>query len=402
MSNALRAGAALIFFTAAANAQTALTVQQAVERALATHGLIQAGESRVRAAEGLRQQASLFMNPRLVLQAENLRTYGNPPFQYLRDMDHFAYLQHTFETANRRVLRTELASANVARTEFERETIAAQIRGRVKNAYWAAAGARQIQRWLDEDLIRFGEIVRYHELRVREGAMAESDLLRVRLEQSRLRLAASNARLNAERAAIDLWREMGSRDFPPVEFADSLETMHDPQAPAAGRAEVRLARQIAEQARRNVRLQQALARPNFDLVFGYKRSGALDMMMAGFQIDLPMSNRNQGNVAAAAAEVRAAEATLAAVEAQVNAEAEAARRAVEIRREQLASVIASMRSQAGESQRIADAAYRAGGIELLRLLDAERARIETQVLYYQTLAEYQQAVAALETALGVS
>ena len=61
-----------------------------------------------------------------------------------------------------------------------------------------------------------------------------------------------------------------------------------------------------------------------------------------------------------------------------------------------------MRSQADDSQRIADAAYRAGGFELLRLLDAERARIETQVLYYQTLAEYQQAVAALETALGVS
>jgi outer membrane protein TolC len=57
--------------------------------------------------------------------------------------------------------------------------------------------------------------------------------------------------------------------------------------------------------------------------------------------------------------------------------------------------------QAAESARISRAAYREGGWDLLRLLDAERLRIETQSLYYQALAEYRQSIAELETAMGV-
>ena len=124
-------------------------------------------------------------------------------------------------------------------------------------------------------------------------------------------------------------------------------------------------------------------------------------MLAGVQVDLPVSNRNQGNLSAALAEVKTAESTLAAVEAVVRAEVEGARRAVTIRQSQIESIMKVMRAQSEESQRIAAAAYRVGGVELLRLLDAERARIETQILYFQTLTEYQQAVSALETALGL-
>jgi len=39
---------------------------------------------------------------------------------------------------------------------------------------------------------------------------------------------------------------------------------------------------------------------------------------------------------------------------------------------------------------------------LLRLLDAQRAQIEAQLLYVKTLTEYRQALVTLETAMGVS
>ena len=386
--------------------QMPLTVDEAVARALTSNGLLAAGTNRIAAAEGLRRQAGLMPNPKLVLQLENTRPYGNPAFQFNRDTDQFAYLQYMFETANKRGLRTEAAAANVQRVELEREALAAQIRARVKAAYWLAAGAAQIQRWLDDDVTRFDEIVNYHRIRVREGAAAESDLLRVQLEASRLRLSASNAQLVAGRTRIDLLREMGQREFPEVTFTDSVESIRGeisdpPEAALERRAEVKLARQIHAAALSQARLQQALAKPNIDILAGYKRTGGLDTMLAGVQVDLPFANRNQGNLAAALSEAKVAESTMAAVEAVVRAEVEGARRAVTIRKTQLDSILGAMRMQASESQRIATAAYRVGGVELLRLLDAERARIETQILYYQTLSEYQQAVSALEAALGL-
>lgn len=402
----MRIGILALVACGCALGQMPLTVQDAVSRALTSHGLLAAGQSRIAAAEGLRRQAALMPNPKLVLQLENTRPYGNPAFQFNRDTDQFAYLQYMFETANKRGLRTEAAAANVQRVELERETLASQIRARVKAAYWQAAGAAQIQRWLDDDVTRFDEIVNYHQIRVREGAAAESDLLRVQLEASRLRLSASNARLTADRARIDLLREMGQSEFPELTFTDSVESIRPeipdpPESALERRAEVKLARQVRTAALSQARLQQALAKPNIDILAGYKRTGGLDTMIAGVQVDLPIANRNQGNLAAALSDAKVAESTLAAVEAVVRAEVEGARRAVTIRKTQLDSILGAMRAQSTESQRIASAAYRVGGVELLRLLDAERARIETQVLYYQTLSEYQQAVSALEAALGL-
>ena len=313
--------------------QLPLTLQDALDRALSTHGLLAAGQNRVSAAEGLQRQAGLMPNPRLVLQLENVRPYGNPAFQFNRDTDQFAYLQYMFETAGKRGLRGEVAAAVVGRAEMEREMLAAQIRARVKLAYWQAAGAAQIQRWLDEDFNRFGEVVRYHEVRVKEGATAESDLLRVQLEASRLRLSASNARLAAERARIDLLREMGQREFPELIFSDSIETIRPEITEVAEsalerRSEVKLARQVQLAAQRQARLQEALSKPNVDVLLGYKRTAGLDTMLAGVQMELPMANRNQGNLSAALSEVKVAESNLAAVEAVVRAEVESARRSV--------------------------------------------------------------------------
>jgi outer membrane protein TolC len=61
-----------------------------------------------------------------------------------------------------------------------------------------------------------------------------------------------------------------------------------------------------------------------------------------------------------------------------------------------------MLQRADESARIALAAYREGGADLLRLLDAQRVRIELETLYYRTLSEYRQSIVALETAMGVN
>jgi cobalt-zinc-cadmium efflux system outer membrane protein len=59
-----------------------------------------------------------------------------------------------------------------------------------------------------------------------------------------------------------------------------------------------------------------------------------------------------------------------------------------------------MRARANDVYQIVDAAYRETGSDLLRLLDAERIKIETEVTYARALSEFQQSAVALETAQG--
>jgi cobalt-zinc-cadmium efflux system outer membrane protein len=392
----------------AASAQTTLSLREAVSRALAIHPLLAAGSSRIEASQGLQRQAGLRPNPRLVFQVENLRSGGIPSFDYSRDADTFLYLTQPLETAGKRGRRVEAAAAGLRRSELERELLAHRIAGQVKRAYWAAAGAQRLHELLLETERNFRQVVEYHELRVREGAMAEADLLRVRLEGERLAINANSAALEAERARIQLLREMGQAEFPDTRLTEPFEeTGAPPPEPAIAQAlenrpEMKLARQALEQTRAAVRLAEVEWKPDVELLAGYKRTAGFTTALAGIQFGLPFLNRNQGRIAAITAEFRAAESDLAATGAVVAAEVRSAFTESDMRRRQLAESLQALREHAAESSRIAQAAYREGGTDLLRLLDSERNRLEIEMLYFRTLGEYRQSLAALETALGVA
>lgn len=398
----------LLALAAQVLSQQSLTLESAVSAALERHPVLVAAQERIASARGAQRQAQLRLNPRLNLQTENARIpNGTPPFLFWQQTDNFAFLQQTFETAGKRARRTDVASIALRRGELEYELERRRVALRVRQAYWAAAGAQKIVELLEANRRTFQQIVEYHEIRVREGNMAESDLLRVKLEADRWALAANSAQLDLNRARIQLFREMGQTEFPEARLADALELREDRlidvniDLALAQRPELELARTAMEEARARLALQQATAKPNYDVLFGYKRATGYDTVIAGLQVDLPFFNRNQGNVETATAEIRVAQANQAATEALVRAEVRAAAAEYELRRRQVREFMGRFRAQAGETSRIAVAAYRLGGADLLRLLDAERLRIEIELQNERALMEYRQSIVQLENALGV-
>jgi outer membrane protein TolC len=390
---------------APAQAQQALTLDEAVGRAMNMHPLLAVASGRLAISAALTTQARLRPNPRMTVQGENLRPYGGDTFQPAREVDFYAFLTQPFELGQKRERRVELAQANVRRAELDRELTARQIGLRVRQAYWGAAGAQRVLDLLLETAANFGEVIRYHETRVREGAMAEADLLKVRIEGERLAIGVNNAELEVTRARIQLFREMGQAEFPAVRLTEPLEPGGEPPAvdmerALAERTEMKLAHHARETAAALARLERANSRPGLDVLFGYKRTAGFNSVLAGAQMVLPFANRNQGNIAAADAQVRLAESELAAAAALVRADVRATDVEVRTRRTQIAEIMRGLVERAGQSARIAQAAYREGGADLLRLLDAERVRIELATLEYRAIAEYRQSLAALEAALG--
>ena len=321
--------------------------------------------------------------------------------------DQFGYFTQTIETGGKRQRRVELSQETQKLTSLERELLEKQIASKVKQAYWAAAGADRIRQLWVEQQENFRQTIEYHEIRVREGALAESELLRVRLEADRFSVAAAAAELEAERARIALLKEMGETDIRPVMLTTTLDMAPVPLVPDLAtaidqRAETKVARQEIDRANANLKVQRSLSRPNIEAGFGYKRNLGFNTLLFTTQFGLPISNKNQGNIQAALSEEKAARASLAAAEAVVRAELRTAERELENRRRQLQDLLATSRQRAAEAADIANAAYREGGADLLRLLDAQRVRIDLEVLNATTLMEYRQSIVALETAMGVN
>ncbi|HUS07889.1 MAG TPA: TolC family protein [Bryobacteraceae bacterium] len=392
-------------FTPALFAQVRLRLADAVSEALSGHPELSTAAARVAVAEGLRHQAALKPNPRLILQSENARFNGSPPFSYPRDADSYGILAQTIETGGKRHRRVELATENVRRAELEQQLHRRQITSRVTAAYWTAVGAVRNRDLLRQEAANFESVVQFHRDRVREGASPEVDLLRVQIERDRLAASAATAAQDAERARIALLREMGKTQFPPVEFADAL----DPVRPVPlltmedileRRPEMRISRTAIEQAHANLRLQQANAKTDPDAQLGYKRTAGFNTLYAAIQLPLPIRNKNQGHIEAAAAEIKIAESSLAATEALLRSDVEAALTDYESRRRLLTETLQQMRDRADEVYRIAEAAYREGGTDVLRLLDAGRTRIEAHVAYTRNLIELQQSAVSLAAAQG--
>ncbi len=396
-----------VTFAARGRAQQTLSLSDAIETARRSHPSLQAARSRELAARAGITQARLIPNPRMYLQTENWRAWSTPALNGANQTDTYAYLSQPIEMGGKRTARTELARSNARRAELERELLERQIIAHIKQAYWNAAGAERIHRAYLENLANFRQIIEYHEVRVREGAMPEADLLRVRLEGERLELAANTAGLDAERARIELFRAMGQTQFTALRLVDELEgPASAPQADTAtalaNRTEMKLVREARETAAANSAVQRSLARQDVDILLGYKRTSGFSTVLGGLQWNVPLFNRNQGNIEAADVTVRSVESEVAATEAVIRAEVRAADSDLRIRRTQVSGTLQRMLQRADESARIALAAYREGGADLLRLLDAQRVRIELETLYYRTLSEYRQSIVALETAMGVN
>ncbi len=399
----------LILNTGLCGAQARLSLQEAIDKALQSRASLKAEAERVTAAEGLRKQAGLFPNPEFQFQNENLR----PGQTYSRDVDTLAMINQQLDILGKRRQRVTLAGEGVARTQAEYELARWQVAQRVKLAYWAARGSQEVRDVLTTTVGNFQKIIDYHAAQLSAGAIAEQDLLRVRLEGERLKISADLAFMELSRSRVELLKEMGQTDFGEVVLTEPLgldfsATPLGVEQALAQRIEVKVARAALEQARANAKFQDVSARPDLNLTYGYKRTQLPDTetgvntAIVSLRITLPTADKNQGNRAAAAAEVHRQEQLLAAAEADVRADYAGALQEYELRRAEFLNALQPLREHAATISGVAAAAYAEGGTDLLRLLDAERARLEAELAWARGMVDYRQSIVKLEAAEGVN
>jgi cobalt-zinc-cadmium efflux system outer membrane protein len=390
-------------------AQARLSLQEAVNQALEARASLKAEAEHVSAAEGLRRQAGLFPNPEFQFQNENLR----PGMAYTRDVDTLAMINQSLDILGKRKQRVALAGEGVIRSQVDYELARWQVSQQVKLAYWAARGSQEIREVLKTTADNFQKIVDYNAAQLSVGAIAEQDLLRVRLEWERLKILADTAFIEVNRSRMELLRAMGRKDFAEVLLTEPLAA--DSEVVPAGmeqalaqRIEIKAARAALTEAVANARLQEVNARPDLNVTAGYKRTELPDTTygvntaIVSVRITLPTTDKNQGNRIAADAEVRRHQQLVEAAESEVRADYAEALQEYEMRRSEFIDAIQPLREHAANISKIAAAAYAEGGTDLLRLLDAERTRLDAELAWARGMVEYRQSIVRLEAAEGVN
>ena len=405
-----------------------LTLPMVLQAAARAHPLALAAEGRLRAALGNRATAGTIANPVLTYQVENAGFPGRtPPAGLQRETSTYATLPlepfwqrgSRIGRANREV---EGAQAQVVLARRMVALDAARAFHRTALAQASVAGSSDVALSLDS-------LVRYTEIRVREGAAAAGDLLRLQVERDRVATevalqeaefavarAALRPYLNDDSAAADdgavndlrVAEEVtAAANAAPTRAATALSRFRGRLSrdtltinALATRPDVLAARARARAAASDVSLQRALTVRQLGATFGSKSTGGTSSMIAGLSVPLPLFDRNLGEVQRAQGELTAMEQELRWAERRAFAEVLGAYDAAEILTTRVDALQRDFLARAEASRRVALAAYREGAVSLLQVLDATRTLADARLIYLRARYAQQDAVLALYVAAG--
>jgi cobalt-zinc-cadmium efflux system outer membrane protein len=406
---ALALGCLLVLAPASGLAQAPappLTLERAVERFLARNLTVEAARYRVDMARAERLAATLRHNPTLTVSGEQLKLSGPTPAGELYEVT--SSLSYPIELADKRRLRTEAADASVLLAEAQLADVLRQRLTDLKRAFYDVLLARAARDHALDTRRTFDTLVDFNRVRLEEGAVAEGDLLKVRLERSKHDTAVSQAELALRQAGIRLLDLLGESDFSTAgTVVGALDVRAEVPHVEALKAEalrerpsVLAAQHSVTVATRRVSLEQARATVDVSPFVGYRRVGENNTVLFGISIPLPIHDRNQGAIARAIAEEKTAQAELTLHRTRVLAEVESAWHAWQTARSQAGAFERELLRQADESHAIALQAYQEGALGLVEYLEAQRTLATLRHEYARTLFDAHTALVSLEHAVG--
>lgn len=401
--------------------QAGLSVEKLFDRAVAGRADLLAVRQRIAIAEGRLLQSGLRPNP--VLETE----YGSPRFLGgENEFDFSSGISQTFEMGGKRskrvaVARLELEQARADVFGIERE-IAANIR---KNYAIAISAARQLD-VIEKLLASDAELVRVTEARLKEGDVAPLDVNLVKVESDRLRVQKIQVLADLEAAIVELRTLAGFDLLEPFAIAPQTERppMLDLTLSALtenalrDRTDLRAALIGERIGSAKVRLARSQSVPDVAASVRYsKNKGIVDLpptagggfannsdsaLTFGISVEIPVFNRNQGEIAAAAGEQLLATRQREFLEATIKRDVAIAYRRYRAAAEKLVVYSTQILPRAEANLQTVRAAYGLGDFSIFEVVAEQRRLNENVSGYNQVLEDYYTSLAELEAAVGAA
>jgi cobalt-zinc-cadmium efflux system outer membrane protein len=315
----------------------------------------------------------------------------------------------TWERGHKRDARIEAAkdTTTVTRSQvFDNErTLTFNVAQQFVNALLA----KSTLDFARQDLDSFQKTVDISESEYKAGAISEGDYLKIKLQLLQFQTDVSSAQLALVQAMAGLRQFLGYNAVPEnyevagdLAYAPVHMNQQDLELMAMQhRPDLLAARQGVTSANSQYKLARANGKRDLITAFTYTHVSGINS--AGFTgtIEIPVWDRNQGEIARTNYAINGAQESEKAAEDQVMTDVINAYGGFQSA-DQVAGLYESgYLKQAQDSRDISEYAYKRGAASLLDFLDAERSYRSTQLAYRQALANYMLAVEQMREAVGV-
>jgi cobalt-zinc-cadmium efflux system outer membrane protein len=388
-----------------------ISLEEAIRLALQHNHALQAARSTILQSQALETTANLRPNPVLTLDAQFLPVFHPDQFSsdYIDNNAQFdAGIGYLFERGKKRQHRLQAARdiTSVVRsqvTDSERQLVF-----NVSQQFVAALFAESTLNFAQQDLDSFQKTVDVSNERYRVGGMSEGDLLKIKLQLLQFQTDVSAARLARIQALAALRQLLGFESVPDgydvegdLAYVPVKAGLDDLKALALRtRPDLAAAQQGVVAARSQELLAQANGKRDFNLTFNYTHTAGLNTGAFFFNMDLPIFDRNQGEIARTRYAITQAQEQASEASQQVLTDVTDAYESLRTNDQIVQLFQGGYVDQAKQSRDISEYAYKRGAASLLDYLDAERTYRANQLAYRQALAGYMLALEQMRQAVG--
>ena len=388
-----------------------ITLEQAIQFASQHNHALLAARSTILQGQAAEITANLRPNPTLSWDSQFLpffnvsqfnRTYFNNNLQVDIGVDYL------IERGKKRPRRLQAAQDATAVTRSQVADNERLLAFNVAQQFVAVLLAQSTLELANDNLSSFQQTVNISESQAKAGAMSEGDLIKIKLQVLQFQTDVSAAKL-AKLQALAMLRQLVGFESVPENY--DVEGKLDYQPIHAGLEDLKAlamrSRPDLIAAQRGVtaaRSQEALARANgkrdLDAGLSYSHVAGINTLTASFNIQLPIFDKNQGEIARTSETINQSQELFREASEQVMSDVVTAYEGVHTSDSVVALYRSGYLAQTTESRDISLYAYQRGAASLLDFLDAERSYRVNQLAYRQALSNYMLAVEQVRQAVG--
>lgn len=389
-----------------------LTLDEAIQLALEHNHNLKAAQTTIQQNQALEITANLRPNPVLTADAQFLPIFQPDNFtaDYIDNVAQFDIgVSYLFERGRKRQHRLQAAQDTTAQTK---STVADNERTLTFNVAQQFVSVQLAESTLDlaiEDMKSFQNTVDISQARYKAGDISEGDYLKIKLQLLQFQSDVSQAQLAKIQALVGLRQFLGyqtvgadydvSADFDYLPVTIKLEDLQSKALQS--RADLRAAQQGVIAAKSQYELAKANGKVDITGTLNYDHVSATSAASVFGSFQIPIFNRNQGEIARTNYAINQAQELELAANDQVMSDVLNAYEAVRDNDQVISLYRAGYLDAAKESRDISEYSYKRGAASLLDYLDAERSYRATELAYRQSLAAYLTAVEQLREAVGV-
>jgi cobalt-zinc-cadmium efflux system outer membrane protein len=376
-----------------------LTLERALQSAFAHNPSLAAAQWEIGVAEGDRQQAGLIPNPQVSWEAEDTRR---------RSRTTTLMLSQPLELGGKRGARIEVAERAQDAASIELERRRNELRADVFQAFYNSTIAQQRLLLTEQSLQLAERGLRVAKGRINAGKAAPVEAMRAQVQLSQVRLELRRAERDQATAYQQLAQVTGAPQatFTRVEEpTTALPAIASPQTlldrlPTT--AELRLARLQINQKEASLGLEKALRIPDLTVSIGsqYSETDRERVNLLGVSMPIPLFNRNQGNVLAAARRTDQARDLRNASELRLRSEVQSGLEQWATANTEVNAFNQVILPAAQSAVDTATRGFEMGKFNFLDVLDAQRTLFEARSQYLQAVADSTDAWVRIERIYG--